>query len=177
MPIPNTPARPLPRSSNTNSLTDTNAVYDQVKREYADRFRITVGPPAGSATTSPSWSRGADARRLNLKTISDAARIPNNGAPVSAGTHVARGWLGFVKAYWLQFRQQPLEMDLSFDLSSAGEEPGRHDRGNSTDGLIAALDLFQLADDKHYFPPYQAGNDGSARYNARVPAINEMRRG
>ena len=28
--------------------------------------------------------------------------------------------------------------------------------GNSTDGLIAALDLFQLADDKHYFPPYQA---------------------
>ena len=28
--------------------------------------------------------------------------------------------------------------------------------GNSTDGLISALDLFQLADDKHYFPPYQA---------------------
>ncbi|HEX3100359.1 MAG TPA: glycine betaine ABC transporter substrate-binding protein, partial [Pyrinomonadaceae bacterium] len=28
--------------------------------------------------------------------------------------------------------------------------------GNSTDGLIAALDLFQLEDDKHYFPPYQA---------------------
>ena len=28
--------------------------------------------------------------------------------------------------------------------------------GNSTDGLISALDLFQLQDDKHYFPPYQA---------------------
>ena len=28
--------------------------------------------------------------------------------------------------------------------------------GNSTDGLISALDLFQLADDKKYFPPYQA---------------------
>jgi glycine betaine/choline ABC-type transport system substrate-binding protein len=28
--------------------------------------------------------------------------------------------------------------------------------GNSTDGLIAALDLFQLEDDKKFFPPYQA---------------------
>lgn len=28
--------------------------------------------------------------------------------------------------------------------------------GNSTDGLISALDLFQLADDKKYFPPYRA---------------------
>jgi len=28
--------------------------------------------------------------------------------------------------------------------------------GNATDGLIPALDLFVLEDDRHYFPPYQA---------------------
>src|SRR5262249_41017166 len=28
--------------------------------------------------------------------------------------------------------------------------------GNTTDGLIPALDLFVLEDDKHYFPPYEA---------------------
>ena len=28
--------------------------------------------------------------------------------------------------------------------------------GNATDGLIPALDLFALADDRHYFPPYEA---------------------
>jgi glycine betaine/choline ABC-type transport system substrate-binding protein len=28
--------------------------------------------------------------------------------------------------------------------------------GNSTEGRIAALDLFQLEDDRHYFPPYEA---------------------
>jgi glycine betaine/choline ABC-type transport system substrate-binding protein len=28
--------------------------------------------------------------------------------------------------------------------------------GNSTDGLISALDLVQLEDDRHYFPPYEA---------------------
>jgi glycine betaine/choline ABC-type transport system substrate-binding protein len=28
--------------------------------------------------------------------------------------------------------------------------------GNTTDGLIPALDLFALEDDRHYFPPYEA---------------------
>ena len=28
--------------------------------------------------------------------------------------------------------------------------------GNTTDGLIPALDLFVLDDDRHYFPPYEA---------------------
>jgi glycine betaine/choline ABC-type transport system substrate-binding protein len=28
--------------------------------------------------------------------------------------------------------------------------------GNATDGLIPALDLFVLEDDRHYFPPYEA---------------------
>jgi osmoprotectant transport system substrate-binding protein len=35
--------------------------------------------------------------------------------------------------------------------------------GNMTDGLIPALDLFVLDDDKHYFPPYEA-----------VPVIREQ---
>ena len=37
--------------------------------------------------------------------------------------------------------------------------------GNSTDGLIKELDLFQLEDDKRYFPPYQAV------FIAREPAM------
>jgi glycine betaine/choline ABC-type transport system substrate-binding protein len=47
-------------------------------------------------------------------------------------------------------------MDLS--LTYRALQSGELDiiAGNSTDGLISALDLFQLADDKHYFPPYQA---------------------
>jgi osmoprotectant transport system substrate-binding protein len=35
--------------------------------------------------------------------------------------------------------------------------------GNTTDGLIPALDLFVLEDDRHYFPPYEA-----------VPVIREQ---
>ncbi len=68
----------------------------------------------------------------------------------------ADGYAGFAKAYGFQFAKQPREMDLS--LTYRALQSGELDiiAGNSTDGLIATLDLFQLEDDKRYFPPYQA---------------------
>src|SRR4051812_10127895 len=68
----------------------------------------------------------------------------------------ADGYPGFSKAYGFSFAKQPREMDLS--LTYRALQSGELDiiAGNSTDGLISALDLFQLADDRHYFPPYQA---------------------
>jgi glycine betaine/choline ABC-type transport system substrate-binding protein len=68
----------------------------------------------------------------------------------------ADGYPGFAKAYGFNFAKQPREMDLS--LTYRALQSGELDliAGNSTDGLISALDLFQLEDDRHYFPPYQA---------------------
>jgi glycine betaine/choline ABC-type transport system substrate-binding protein len=50
--------------------------------------------------------------------------------------------------------------------------------GNSTDGLIAARDLVILADDKHFFPPYEAvpivREDTFARHPEVRAAIAEL---
>ena len=50
--------------------------------------------------------------------------------------------------------------------------------GNSTDGRIAALDLVQLEDDRHYFPPYEAvfltRNDALARVPALAEALRKL---
>ncbi|HEX8335375.1 MAG TPA: ABC transporter permease/substrate-binding protein, partial [Pyrinomonadaceae bacterium] len=54
-------------------LTDARAVYELVKSEYAARFDVEVGPPLGFEDTFAVLVRGDDARRLNLKTVSDAA--------------------------------------------------------------------------------------------------------
>jgi osmoprotectant transport system substrate-binding protein len=43
--------------------------------------------------------------------------------------------------------------------------------GNSTDGLIAALDLVALEDDKHYFPPYYAAPVARRSVLERHPGI------
>src|ERR1041384_5933926 len=45
---------------------------------------------------------------------------------------------------------------------------------NSTEGRIQTLDLFQLADDRHYFPPYEAVYLVRQDSLTRVPALREV---
>ena len=47
-------------------------------------------------------------------------------------------------------------MDLSLTYRALASRQVDLIAGNSTDGLIDKLDLFQLEDDKRYFPPYEA---------------------
>src|ERR1700679_70722 len=50
----------------------------------------------------------------------------------------------------------PAIMDLGVVYRALLEHQVDLVAGNSTDGLIAARDLTILADDRHYFPPYDA---------------------
>ncbi|HXD32727.1 MAG TPA: glycine betaine ABC transporter substrate-binding protein [Pyrinomonadaceae bacterium] len=139
-------------------ISDPQAVYDQVKQEYADKFKVAESSPLGFENTFAILVRGADARRLNLKTISQAVVPARNWRAGFGQDFVSRadGYPGLVKAYGLQFADKPREMDLS--LTYIALSSGKVDliAGNSTEGRIAALDLVQLEDDRHYFPPYQA---------------------
>jgi osmoprotectant transport system permease protein len=157
-------------------ITDPRALYDQVKKEYAEKFNLAVSEPLGFDNTFAILVRGADARRLNLKTISDAvphARAWRAGFGQDFMSR-ADGYPGLVKAYELRFRDQPREMDLS--LTYIALASGKVDliAGNSTEGRIAALDLFQLEDDRHYFPPYEAVYLVRPDSLERVPALNEV---
>jgi osmoprotectant transport system permease protein len=139
-------------------ITDSQAVYDQTKNEYLSKFNLTVSPPLGFSNDFAILVRGAEARKLNLKTISDAVPHAKNWQAGFGQDFMSRadGYPGFVKAYGLQFSKQPREMDLSLTYRALASGELDLIAGNSTDGLIATLDLFQLADDKRYFPPYQA---------------------
>ena len=117
-----------------------------------------MSPPLGFANDFAILVRGDVARKNNLKAISDAVPISRNWQAGFGQDFMSRsdGYPGFSKAYGFNFARQPREMDLS--LTYRALQSGELDliAGNSTDGLIAALDLFQLADDRRYFPPYQA---------------------
>lgn len=52
---------------------DKAEVYQQVKSQYEARLGLTLGPPFGFNNTFAMEIRGEDARRLNLKTLSQAA--------------------------------------------------------------------------------------------------------
>lgn len=139
-------------------VSDARAVYEQVRREYAERFDLEVGPPLGFEDTFAILVRGADARSLGLRTISDAAPHANRWRAGFGQDFMSRpdGYEGFSRAYNLQFAERPREMDLSLTYRALASREVDIIAGNSTDGLISALDLKQLEDDRHYFPPYEA---------------------
>ncbi|HYJ90257.1 MAG TPA: glycine betaine ABC transporter substrate-binding protein, partial [Pyrinomonadaceae bacterium] len=139
-------------------LTDPQAVYDRTKAEYADKYGLVVSPPLGFANDFAILVRGEVARKNNLKTISDVVPLARDWQAGFGQDFMSRtdGYPGFVKAYGLNFARQPREMDLSLTYRALASGELDIIAGNSTDGLISALDLFQLTDDRHYFPPYQA---------------------
>jgi osmoprotectant transport system permease protein len=156
-------------------ITDPRAVYEQVKREYADNFRVAVSDPLGFSNDFAILVRGADARRLNLKSISDVAVHAREMRAGFGQDFMSRadGYPGFSRAYGLKFSEQPREMDLSLTYRALASGQVDLIAGNSTDGLIAALDLVQLEDDRHYFPPYEAVILARQDTLARTPDVAE----
>ena len=156
-------------------ITDPRAVYTQVKQEYADNFHVEVSPPLGFDNTFAILIRGADAQKLNLKTISDAASHTNAWRAGFGQDFMSRadGFPGFSQAYGLKFAEVR-EMDLSLTYIALSSRQVDLIAGNSTEGRIATLDLFQLADDRHYFPPYEAVYLVRQDTLARVPALREV---
>jgi len=139
-------------------LADPRRVYEQVKSEYARRFRLSVEEPLGFNNTFALIIRGADARRLRLRTISEAAAFVPQWRAGFGYEFMERpdGYQGLVRNYGLRFAAQPRIMDLGLLYKSLLAKEVDVVAGNSTDGLIAARDLVVLEDDRHHFPPYQA---------------------
>lgn len=156
-------------------IGDPRAVYEQVKQDYANQFKVEVSPPLGFENTFAILVRGAEARKLNLKTISDAAPHTPQWRAGFGQDFMSRddGYPGFSKTYGLKFAAVR-EMDLSLTYIALSSQQVDLIAGNSTEGRIATLDLFQLADDRHYFPPYEAVYLVRQDSLARVPALREV---
>ena len=156
-------------------ISDPRAVYDQVKQEYANKFKVEVSAPLGFENTFAILVRGDEARRLNLKTISDAAPHTPRWRAGFGQDFMSRddGYPGFSKSYALKFAEVR-EMDLSLTYIALSSRQVDLIAGNSTEGRIATLDLVQLADDRHYFPPYEAVYLVRQDSLVRVQALREV---
>ncbi len=152
---------------------DAASVAATIGRIYRDRYKVEVGPGLGFEDTFAMVVRGDDARRLGVKTISDVARLQN---PTSQGQDVGHpdsggierlgvgyefeerpdGLKGLEATYGLKFDGSPRVMDLGLLYRALSAKQVDMVAGNSTDGPIRALGFVIMADDKHYFPPYEA---------------------
>ena len=137
---------------------DRTGVYQRVKSEYETHFGLTVSPPFGFNDTFAMEIRGDDAHRLNLRTLSQASAFTPQWRAGFGYEFMERpdGYAGLAAAYGLRFAAPPRVMDLGLLAPALKDHQIDIAAGNATDGLIPALDLFVLEDDRHYFPPYEA---------------------
>lgn len=137
---------------------DREEVYRGVKAEYEKRFKLTLSPPFGFNDTFAMEIRGEDGRRLNIRTLSQAAAFAPQWRAGFGYEFMERpdGYRGLAATYGLQFAGPPRVMDLGLLARALKGRQIDIAAGNTTDGLIPALDLLVLQDDKHYFPPYEA---------------------
>ncbi|MGB2634717.1 MAG: glycine betaine ABC transporter substrate-binding protein [Candidatus Acidiferrum sp.] len=149
---------PPDRSSAAGDNTLSNTVYQRVKQLYAQRFNLEVTEPLGFENTFAMVIREQDAKDLHLRTISDIAPYAPRWR-VGVGYEFlerADGFRGWTDFYNLHFAQTPRVMDLGLIYRALVDRQVDLVAGNSTDGLIDALDLVALEDDRHYFPRYDA---------------------
>jgi len=143
---------------NESPSRDPHDVYHRVQQGYAQRFNLEVTEPLGFENTFAMVVRSEDAQRLHLRNTSDIVPF---AAKMRAGfgyefLERPDGFRGWSQLYSLHFTAPPSVMDLGLIYRALVDNKVDIVAGNSTDGLIDALHLVPLVDDKHYFPPYDA---------------------
>ena len=138
------------------AATDSNVVYTQIRERYAS-VGVTTLPRLGFDNTFAILVRRADAERFGMKTIGDLNRAKDWRAGFGYEfLERPDGFRGLIAAYGLQFANQPRVMDLNLIYRAVASNEIDVTAGDATSGLIAALGLMQLDDDRHYFPVYDA---------------------
>ena len=137
---------------------DPETVRETVVRAYRARFQFEWMKPFGFNNTFAILVRGGDAEQAGLATISDLATVSESLVIGFGFEFLERqdGFPGLVEAYGLRFADEPRLMDLGLVFRALRDKQIDVGVANSTDGLIAAMNLTVLADDRRYFPPYDA---------------------
>jgi glycine betaine/choline ABC-type transport system substrate-binding protein len=136
---------------------DPDAVHARVTQAYKDKFGIVWLPALGFDDSFAVLVRKQDADALGLAKISDLAAHPKL-RPGFGYEFVERtdGWKSFAATYALHFEGAPTTMDLGLTYKALADGKVDLIAGNATSGLIDKLGLVELADDKRFFPPYDA---------------------
>jgi osmoprotectant transport system permease protein len=152
--------------------SDSGAVFATVREQYARTGR-TLLPPLGFNNTFAILVRGQDARSRGLKTIDDVAAEAPHWRAGFGFEFVGRpdGYPGLAKTYGLRFPAPPRVMDLTLSYRALASGQVDMIAGDATAGLIKGLDLYQLEDNRHYFPPYDAAAVARAETLLRYPRV------
>jgi osmoprotectant transport system permease protein len=155
---------------------DPFAVYAHISRRFLSSYGIRWLPPLGFENTYAIAVRKETAARYHLSTLTDLARASANLNAGLTADFIGRpdGLAGLTRVYDLHFKTvRSLSPALKYQALAEGGVDVVD--GYSTDGLLARYNLTVLADDRRFFPPYQAAALISHRLNQNIPsAVNAL---
>jgi osmoprotectant transport system permease protein len=145
-------------------------VFRQVSRRFMELYGIRWLPPLGFENTYAIAVRRETAARYRLATLTDLARASPRLVGGFTADFIGRpdGLAGLSPAYGMHFRAvRPLSPALKYQALASGAVDVID--GYSTDGLLSRYNLVTLADDKGFFPPYEAAAVVSPRLASERP--------
>jgi osmoprotectant transport system permease protein len=156
-------------------MTDERAVFRHVTEEFQRRYGVRWLAPLGFQNGYAIAVRRRTADSLHLSSLSDLARASSQLRAGLTPDFIGRadGLPGLEGAYGLRFREVKALLPAVKYQALAASQVDAID-GYSTDGLIAKYDLSVLADDRHFFPPYEAAaliRPGLDSANPRAVAV------
>jgi len=156
-------------------VKDPEEVYQIVKKDYDEKFKLTWLKPWGFNNTYCIVMRKDDAERLKLSKVSDLKSVAKD--LIFGGTieFLARpdGVPGLVKHYDLKFKDQ-MGMDPGLVYKAIAEKQVDVISGFATDGRIPAFNLVVLEDDLKFFPPYYAAPVVRNELLSKAPQVAEI---
>ncbi len=156
-------------------IDDPEEVYRRVKESYGKEGMEWL-QPLGFNNTFAMLIRGEAAERLGVRTISDIAPYTPHWLAAFGYEFIERadGFEGLSQTYDLKFAEPPRVMELGLTYRALADRAVDLIAGDSTNGLIAALDLFVLEDDQQYFPPYDGVPVFRGETLQRYPQLREV---
>ena len=136
------------------SMTDRKAVYDKVKTEYAAKGLVVLDE-APVNNTYVMVVRPDTAQKYKLETLTDLARVSRE-LKLGAGPEFRDrkdGIPGLKAKYGMEFKED-LQLAIGLRYQALKNDQIQIVNGYSTDGMISAMKLARLKDDKNLWPPY-----------------------
>ena len=135
-------------------MTDRKAVHDKVKAEYAAKGLVVLNETSFQNTYN-MVVRPETAAQYKLETLSDLARVSKD-LRLGAGPEFRDrkdGLPGLKAKYGMEFKED-LQMAIGLRYQALAGRQIDVVNGYSTDGMIGALKLKRLRDDRNLWPPY-----------------------
>ncbi|MGE4649829.1 MAG: ABC transporter permease/substrate-binding protein [Myxococcota bacterium] len=159
------------------SLPERNEVIHEIREYLEHNYGIQVVCALGFENRYALAMRGAEARRLSLRDLSELIPLaPRLSIGADYEFFQRPEWPALVKRYGLHFRsQRSMDPALMYQALAQGEVDVIS--AFSTDGRIASYDLQLLDDDRRAIPPYDALLLAGPRIVAQRPDVLRGLRG